>query len=525
MKFTPLLLTLHLSLILCITSATPCFAGGEEEINTISEKELIPLEKVEVITLGSREEAENFARELEMSGYKTIVINGDKGDHQGYKVFILINKKDQNIPDLSEELSKGPADNKSTQDEAPGGYNKSDNKPSWEILGRRHRNVHASLTLSGIFTDNALNSRSNKKSDFSTLLSPAVWILFPYSSQNITPLSLSLRSPGGSLLTRQWPESLLHYQAFLYYKTDISLTSTSGGLVYGTTPAQTLSGRIILSGNRFSLLAEDQYEFSHLEQQAGLATTPGEQERYNSNLLNVSLAYASRNRLVFQAGYSHFITVYKSDLGSFRDRRDNGLSASVSYKLSPRMNLVGEYRYVNISYDKTSELDSSEHYFMGGISWNITAKSKGLLKAGYGVKNFDHSRGNFSSFSFEAQLDHRFTPKTSLSFSAYRKTSETNVLGMDFALTDGLDVRLQHLLTSRLTSSAGFSIINDHYKKGPELTGSADSRLYQVNLALQYAFKRWLKGGIGYAYTIRNSSLSELDYRSNTFYFNITSAI
>ncbi len=497
-KFTPLLL-IHLCLILCITSARPCFAGGAEEIENISEKELIPLEKVEVITLGSKEEAESFAGELEKSGYKTTVITGDKGD---YKVFIVMNKKG----------------------EVPGGYNKSDNKPSWEILGRRHRNVHASLTLSGIYTDNALNSTSDKKSDFSTILSPVIWIVLPYSSRNVEPMSISLRSPGGRLLTRQRPEPVLHYQASLYYKTDIPLTSSSGGLVYGTIPAQTLSGRIMLSGNRFSFLVEDQYEFSHLEQEAGVAT-PDEEGRYNSNLLNVALYYASGNRLMFQLGYLHFITGYKSDFESFRDRKDNGLSASVSYKLSPRMSLLGDYRYLNIAYDNTSELDSSEHYFMGGISWDITAKSKGLLMAGYGIKKFDRFSGSFGSFSFEAQLDHRFTPKTSLLVSAYRKTNETDVVGTDFSLTEGLDVKLQHLLTSRLTSSAGLLILNEHYKKGPDFEESVDSRLYQVNLALQYAFKRWLKGGIGYAHTIKNSSMSELEYRSNTFYFNITAGI
>jgi hypothetical protein len=522
-KFTPLLLILHICLILCIVSTSPCFAGDEEEIKNIPEKELIPLEKIELITLGSREEAENFAGEMERSGYRTIVIPDDKGDDQGYKVYILINKKDRNIPDHSGELSQGPADDKTTQDEAPG-Y-KSDKKPSWEILGRRHRYVHASLSLSGIFTDNALNSTSDKESDFSTFLSPAIWIVFPSSTQNVAPLSLSLRSPGGSLLTRQWPDSLLHFQASLYYKTDIPLTSSSGGLAYGKIPSQTLIGRLLLLGNRFSLLAEDQYEFSHQEQEAGDVAKPGEQDRYNSNLLNVALSYASRNRFVFQVGYSHFITGYKSDLGSFRDRRDNGLSASVTYKLSPKIGLIAEYKYLDISYDKSSELDSSEHYLMGGISWNITAKSKGLLRAGYGVKNFDHSLGSYSSFSFEAQLDHRFTPKTSLSFSAYRKTNETNVMGMAFSLTNGLDVKLRHLLTSRLTSSAGFLIANDNYKKWPELTGDIDSRLYQVDLAFQYSFRRWLKGGIGYAYTIKNSSRSELEYRSNTFYFNITSAI
>ncbi len=513
MKFTPVLLILHVCLILCITLTNQCYAGEEEEINNISEQELIPLEKVEVNVLASREEAESFALELQRSGYKT-VITGDKGDNQGYKVFILIDKKDQEVPKLSSELS-----------EAPAGYAK---KPSWEILGRRHHNVHASLTLTGTFTDNALNSRSDKKSDFSTILSPAIWIVFPDANQNqnIEPFSLSVRSPGGSLLTRQRPDSLVHYRASLYYQTDIPLTSSSGGLVYGKIPVQTLTGRVMLTGNRFSILAEDQYEFSHLVQQAGLVTTPGEQEdRYNSNLLNLTLSYASRNRLVFQAGYSYFITNYKSDLGSFRDRRDNGLSASVSYKLSQKMGLIAQYRYINVSYDKTSGLDSGEHYLMGGISWDITAKSKGLLMAGYGVKNFDRSLGSFGNFSLEAQIDHRFTPKTSLLLNAYRKTSETDVTGAAFSLTNGVNVKLQHLLTSRLTTSAGFSIINDHYQQGPGLAESFDSRLYQVDLALQYAFKRWLKGGIGYEYTIRNSSMPEIEYRSNTFYFNITAAI
>ncbi|MFZ2199088.1 MAG: outer membrane beta-barrel protein [Thermodesulfovibrionales bacterium] len=507
MKFTPLLLIPYLCLILCFTSAPPCFAGDAEEIENIQAKELIPLEKVEVITLGSREKAEGFANELEKSGYKTMISTGDKGD---YKVFILMDKKDRNLPDLSGYTSQGPTDK---------------NKPSWEILGRQHRNVHASLTLSGIYTDNALNSSSDKTSDFSTILSPAIWILFPYSGQSITPLSLSLRTPGGRLLAIQRPEPLMHYQASLYYRTDIPLTSSSDGLVYGRIPAHTLNGKILLSGNRFSLFAEDQYEFSHLEQEAGIVANPDDQDRYDSNLFNILLSYTSRNRLAFQVGYSNFMIGYKSDLDSFRDRQDNGFSAAVSYKVSQRMSLIVDYRYLNIAYDDTNDLDSSEHFFMGGISWDITAKSKGLLMAGYNVKNFDRFSGSYESFSLEAQLDHRFTPKTSLLVNAYRKPNETNIEGTDFSLTEGLEVRLQHLLTSRLTSSAAFLIINEHYKEGPDFDEIIDSEIYQVKLALQYAFKRWLKGGIGYAYTLKNSSVSELEYRSNTLYFNITAAI
>jgi hypothetical protein len=349
--------------------------------------------------------------------------------------------------------------------------------------------------------------------------------VFPHTTQNIAPLDLSVRSPGGNLLSRQWPDSPFHYQSSLYYRADIPLTSSSGNLRYGTTPAQTLDGKLLIKGNRLSLLAEDHYQFSYHEQEAGTVIKPGEQDRYNANYFSVALSYDTRSRLVLSGGYSYFLTRYQADVSDFRNRQDNGFFASLSYKLSPRMSLLAEYRFFGISYDQTSDLDSKEHYFLGGISWDITAKSKGFLKAGYGVKDFDHSLGSFKYFAFEVQLDHRFTPKTSMSFIAYRKTHETNVDGMAFSLTNGLEVKLQHILTAKLTSSAGFLVMNDHYKEGPALTEGIDSTIYQASLALQYEFRRWLKGGIGYSYTIKDASLSDLEYRSNTFYFNLTSAI
>ena len=167
-------------------------------------------------------------------------------------------------------------------------------------------------------------------------------------------------------------------------------------------------------------------------------------------------------------------------MSDFRNRQDNGLFGVLTYKLSPRLSLLAEYRFFDISYDHTGALDSSEHYFLGGISWDITAKSKGLFKAGYVVKDFDHSLGSFNDFSLELQLDHRFTPKTSVVASAYRKPTETDLSGMAFSLTNGFDVQLRHVLTPKLTSSVGFLVENDHYKQLQGLTEAADSTTYQV---------------------------------------------
>jgi predicted porin len=521
-KSAPVLFTVTIIIALFVISPFSCFAGHAQDSNKISEDELVPFEKVEVLTTNSQDKAETFAKTLEGSGYKSTVVKEGIGDKQVYKVFILINEAEEDIRNLSGELSQDPAGMKPVQENER--RYESDKKPSWDILGRQERYVHASLALSGIYTNNVENSRDNKKSDFSTVLSPAIWLVVPHTRRDVAPAELSVRSPGGSLLSSQWPDSLLHYQASLYYRTDIPLTSSSGNLRYGTTPAHTLSGNLFIKGNRLSLLAEDHYEFSYHEQEAGVINKTGEHSRYNSNYFGVTLSYETRRRLVLSGGYSNFITWYQSDVSDLRNRQDDGFFASMSYKLSSRVSVLAEYKYFGISYDHHSVLDSKEHYFLGGISWAITAKSKGLFKAGYGIKDFAHSR-SYKNLSLELQLDHRLTPKTLLLAGAYRKTSESNLLDMAFSLTNGVDVRLQHLLTPKLTASAGFLYLNDHYKHLEGRSEDAESNTYQWSIALQYAFKRWLRGNIGYAYTRKSASLSELEYTSDTLFFSVMTSI
>ena len=508
------------------TLAPPCSAQAVKAEQNIPEDEFIPHEKIEILSFDSLEKAERFAQTLEGSGYRALILTESSEDQHLYRVFILIDQGQQQAPgSISNGEPEVPVEKAETAQYQDKELYEAATKPLWNILGRQKRYVHGSVTFSGIYTDNVLNSKDDKQSDFSTLLSPAIWLVAPYTRQEVAPLALSLRSPGGNLLSRQWPDSPFRYQASLYYRADIPLTSSSGHLRYGKTPGQTISGKLLIKGNRFSLLAEDQYEFSYHEKEAGVVTRPGENERYNSNYLGVTLTYETRNRLLLSGGYSYFKSRYLSDVSDFRDRWDNSFFASLSYAVSPKLSLLTEYRFLGISYDKNSGLDSNEHYLLGGISWEITAKSRGLLKAGYVVKEFDHSYGRHDHFTFELQLDHRLTPKTSATFIAYRKPSETDVNGTAFSISNGLEVRLQHILTARLTSSAGFLLIDEQYENGLTLTEDVDSTTYQTYLALQYEFRRWLKGTVGYAYTVKDSSLSELEYRSNTFYFSLTSAI
>lgn len=490
----------------------------------LQEQESIALEKVELLSFDSLEMAEDFAKTLEDSGYTALILTESSGDRQMHRVFILIDQGEEHVPGALSGSLPEVTDEHAVMEEKERLY-ESAQEPLWNVLGRQNRHVHGSLSLSGIYTDNVLNSKDNKESDFSTILSPAIWLVLPYAKEELAPLALSVRSPGGNLISRQWPVSPFHYLASLYYRADIPLTSSSGHLRYGKTPAQTVSGKLLIAGARFSLLAEDQYEFSFSQQEAGDITNVDEIDRYDSNYLGVTLAYDTLNRLLLRGGYSYFLTKYRSDTSDFRDRQDNNFFVSLSYRMSPKMSLLAEYRYFDISYDHASDLDSHEQYLLGGISWDITAKSRGILKLGYGGKDFNHSLGSHDYFTFELQLDHRFTPKTSVTCIAYRKPTETDVRDMAFSMTNGLEVKLQHILTARLSTTAGFIFEQDEYEKTPTATESVDSDIYETYLALQYEFRRWLKAAVGYSYTVKNASPSDLEYRTNTWYFTLTGAM
>jgi len=131
-------------------------------------------------------------------------------------------------------------------------------------------------------------------------------------------------------------------------------------------------------------------------------------------------------------------------------------------------------------------------------------------------------------FIFELQLDHKFTPKTSLKLVATRKTNETNISTADYILSDGLRARYLQRFTAKISGSVGLSYNNDKYHG--ELTFGGETRerdddIYSASLALQYEFREWFKTDLGYLYSRRDSNFSEFDYSNNTFFIRITGSL
>ena len=267
----------------------------------------------------------------------------------------------------------------------------------------------------------------------------------------------------------------------------------------------------------------DQYLISHDIIGTGIRTAD-ELDKFYTNLANPRLIYNTGKRWWFMVDYANFLVKYNDSRNDFRHRDDNAISAYIFFRLQPKTSAFFQYQYIDINYRNDILSNSDEHNFYGGIAWDITAKSKGAIKAGYGTKDFaDDTIENAKNFRLELQINHRFTPKTNVMLNAWRKTDETNISTTNYILAHGIEFGYNQQFTGRLMGNVRLSYIHDHYKGDLTYDGLTQERKdsYYIGTAgLFYRFREWIGAGIGYTWTKRDSNFPAFEYTNNMFFFN-----
>jgi hypothetical protein len=397
-------------------------------------------------------------------------------------------------------------------------------KVTADIFGRRGGYLHPFLSVIEYYSDNVFNSKDAKNSDFVTVISPGIWMTFPHVYEKLLSIDTSTLAPGGISLSRPNPEYFRRYQTYLFYNADIERFSK---YTSGNTIDHKLEGlfQYNLRGG-LSMELVDQFLASHDIWGTGTST---ELDKFKSNLSNVILTYPISEKFKFRIDYSNFFVHYDASRNNFRDRDDNAFSGYIFYKFKPKTSVFVEYQFIDIKYNEGILSDSQEHHYFGGLQWDITAKSKGSIKTGYGIKDFSMSALQSSKdFILEAQIDHKFTPKTSLMLKASRKTNETNISATDFILTNSVEAKYVQKLTGKITGKLDFSYTNDTYKGA--LTFGGETKEIKDNyftgaFALQYKFKEWLEMSMGYIHNMRDSNFSEFGYSSNIVFIRLTGSL
>lgn len=499
-------------------SSTVCFGEQKKDISTgEGVGKDVSGGEVEISVFTTKEEAEKLAQKIKNSGFETFVRQHKTDDEKTvFGVFVKIH---------SETPQGGPIPPSTVARDAEGPVGTK--RTPKDVFSRSASYVHAGVTVSEIYTDNAYNTKTDKKSDLSTVLSPSVWISVPRLNEQ--PVGLDLitpRSSGGLSFSRMGMEDVRHYQAFLSYHSDIPIThsanSPSGNMV-----TQNVQGGVAYSFP-FGLYLELNDEFSRYYETAdtSVLVAPGETDKYNSNLFYAMLTYDTGNKLWLRFDYSNFLLTYDAERNSLRDRVDNSFSAYLFYRLRPKASLFFEYAFTDVGYTNDDRLNGTEQSFFIGAMWKFTAKSNGSVRAGYGLRDFaDAGANNTKNFIFEGNIEHRFTPRTSLKLTVSRRTDETNIPSTYYVLTDEVGLEYQQMLTSNITGTLGARYSNESYGADltyRDLTAKRNDNIYQFSAGLQYDFRKRLKAGIYYIYTIRNSNFPDFNYSNNTVLLKLT---
>jgi hypothetical protein len=347
--------------------------------------------------------------------------------------------------------------------------------------------VNPFLSVTERFTDNVFNTNTDRQSSFSTVLSPGVEIIFPRTK-------------------KRYQVELL-YQADLERFNRFSSENADNHKVLGKAEARLPVG--------LEFYGNDEFNRSH--DPRGINISP-ELDFFKSNLATVGVAYNLSDRFKLKVNYSNFLLDYDADRNKFRNRTDNGVSGYLYYRFLPKTSAFVQYEYMVIDYVHSDDLDSREHHFYAGITWDITGKTKGTVKGGYGIKEFeDATIKGYQGSIVEISIDHNFSPRHSLKIKGLRTTQETNIEGSTFFVTTGLTLEYFHKFTGKITGTAFMSYTKDGYR-GP-LARRDDT--WEGGLGLLYQMRRWLRTEARYSYTKRNSNIEDFTYGNNTYYLKV----
>lgn len=150
-----------------------------------------------------------------------------------------------------------------------------------EIFGAEQGYIHPSLKVAAEYTDNYYSEESNEESEWTTTISPAVWLSLPASGNQFVPIVTSTDAPGGQGISRFQQEGLMGFQGALIYRADIELNKE-----HSEDNAVNHLGQGTLQYNFASGLTIELSDIYQLDYDDFAKGSSASREEYRSNLAN-----------------------------------------------------------------------------------------------------------------------------------------------------------------------------------------------------------------------------------------------
>lgn len=276
-------------------------------------------------------------------------------------------------------------------------------------------------------------------------------------------------------------------------------------------------------GSLFGLTFSDTYTKGH---EPRVSSTSGQIEKFEKNAPSVTATYQLADRSKIQVDYTR--TQWNFMLSEYRNRNEDLASAYFYYRFMPKTSAFVEYDWKNVVYDqKANGLDSRVNSGFLGLTWEMSASTRGTLKGGYLQKKFDAAnKEEYGTWGASADISHAFSDDASLKIIGMRDVNESSAVGARYFVTTGAFAEYTHKLTYKISAVVRASYGVDDYSNAiaPDTVARSD-KTFLGGAGLKYQMQDWLEFVLDYNYRNRNSNLPVNDLTQNTYSLTVNFAL
>lgn len=241
------------------------------------------------------------------------------------------------------------------------------------------------------------------------------------------------------------------------------------------------------------------------------------QVRRAENLTQTALG-VEFNKLIVEAGYSHFLRDYHEDIRSNLNYNEDFYSATAYYQLFPKTKVLAEYDHGVIDYDDDPARQGDYDQFRFGFKRDLTEKTAGTLKLGYQKREYEQGvHSDFEGFVSTAEISTALTDRTRLRFNYLKTAIESVDINNNFYDLNGIGLHLTQGLSGHLSLSLSSRLeVRDYPQQDPLAGKERRDSVITEGLTVSYRVKEWGRVDLGYEYLEDFANIDSNSYRDHT---------
>lgn len=187
------------------------------------------------------------------------------------------------------------------------------------------------------------------------------------------------------------------------------------------------------------------------------------------------------------------------------------------YRILPKTHVLFEIDRLSTDYKSSeSTLDNDRISYLVGATWYATQKTSGTVKVGYSKRTFDEdSREDTSDGSWQANVQWRPLTYSLVDFSTAQYTDNPTGFG-DYVLNRDIGVAWTYAWGPRLSTTLNFLMSKREFGGNTGTIARVDDK-QDLNLIMDYKWRRWLDVKLGMSLMKRDSTIPNNDYDRRVF--------